>query len=406
MPISETHVSSPPGANTRAESLAPTARGLSFSVYQSDTFVNAWILANVLGALSVLCADTGVSAAEFATWAIFLLANCGLLKRVITNSDDARAKAGHSRDALTAIAAIFGLLWAWPLHWAIGGGELPQAFTIMIGGGVVLLALPLFAPRGAAYFALLAGFCAALGALFLAHGVARWSIGGLLAFLLPTVIMARLYRALIANVEQLLEHGLDAVSPAPLENHDYLDDARSRIGALRHQLVDHARLHATVHAIADGIVRVNALGIIDYMNPAAERMTGYGLRQARGLPLGNVVMLQAPGARELAANSVATCLDRGELFISDEGTTLRPRDGGILRISFTPSRRYAKEMLAWGLYCSYATSPMRAITRMPVQHVPHLIPLLRCVIALSLNRACSAHSKRPSLGVRASMHCV
>ena len=202
MPISETHVSSPPGASTRAAPLAPAARGLSFTVYQSDTFVNAWILANVLGALSVLCADTGVSAAEFATWAIFLLGNCGLLKRVITNSDDARAKAGPSLDALTAIAVIFGLLWAWPLHWAIGGGELPQAFTIMIGGGVVLLALPLFAPRGAAYFALLAGFCAALGALFLAHGVARWSIGGLLAFLLPTVIMARLYRALIANVDQ------------------------------------------------------------------------------------------------------------------------------------------------------------------------------------------------------------
>ena len=335
MPISETHVSSPPGANTRAESLAPTARRLSFSVYQSDTFVNAWILANVLGALSVLCADTGVSAAEFATWAIFLLGNCGLLKRVLTDSDDARAKAGHSLDALTAIAVIFGLLWAWPLHWAIGGGELPQAFTVMIGGGVVLLALPLFAPRGAAYFALLTGFCGALGALFLAHGVAWWSIGGLLAFLLPTVIMARLYRALIANVEQLLEHGLGAVSPAPLESHDYLDHARSKIGALRHQLVDHARLRATLHAMADGVVRVNALGIIDYMNPAAERMTGYDLREARGLPLGNVVMLQAPGAHELAANAVATCLDRGELFSSDEGTTLRPRDGGILRITFT-----------------------------------------------------------------------
>ena len=85
----------------------------------------------------MLCARTGVSAAEFATWAVFLLGNCGLLKRAITRGDDARAKTGHSLDALTAIAVIFGLLWAWPVHWAIGSGELPQATTIMIGGGVV-----------------------------------------------------------------------------------------------------------------------------------------------------------------------------------------------------------------------------------------------------------------------------
>lgn len=340
MPISETHVSSALGSRARVEPLAPAARRLSFTVYQSATFVNAWMLANGLGALAVLCVRTGVSAAECATWAVFLMGNCGLLKRVITNGENARAKARHSLDALTAIAVIFGLLWAWPAHWALGSGELPLTFTIMIGGGVVLLGLPVFAPRGAAYVVLLTGFCTALSALLLAHGVASWGIcAGVLAFLLPTVITARLQRELIANVEQLLDHGLGAASSALpstlLEDHDYLDDARSKVGALRHQLVDYAQLHATMHAIVDGVVRVNTLGIIEYMNPAAERMTGYELRQARGLPIGHVVMLQAPGARELAANSVATCIDRGELFRNDDGTTLRQRDGGIQRITFT-----------------------------------------------------------------------
>ncbi len=44
----------------------------------------------------------------------------------------------------------------------------------------------------------------------------------------------------------------------------------------------------TLHSIGDGVITTDAEGRIDYMNPIAERYTGWGNTEARGLPLAQV----------------------------------------------------------------------------------------------------------------------
>lgn len=48
---------------------------------------------------------------------------------------------------------------------------------------------------------------------------------------------------------------------------------------------------AALHSIADAVITTNFKGLIVYINPAAEKLTGYSLESARNLPIGSVVRL-------------------------------------------------------------------------------------------------------------------
>ena len=48
------------------------------------------------------------------------------------------------------------------------------------------------------------------------------------------------------------------------------------------------RAEVTLASIADGVIRTDAHGIIDYLNPAAERLTGWSSEEAKGQSLSEV----------------------------------------------------------------------------------------------------------------------
>jgi len=58
------------------------------------------------------------------------------------------------------------------------------------------------------------------------------------------------------------------------------------------------RALVTLHAIADAVIFVDAHGRIDYLNRAAERLTGYPLHEARGRPVAEVVQTIDERSRE------------------------------------------------------------------------------------------------------------
>jgi diguanylate cyclase (GGDEF)-like protein/PAS domain S-box-containing protein len=61
------------------------------------------------------------------------------------------------------------------------------------------------------------------------------------------------------------------------------------------------RALVTLHAIADAVIFVDARGCIDYLNRAAERLTGYPMHEARGRPVGEVVRAVDERSRERVA---------------------------------------------------------------------------------------------------------
>jgi PAS domain S-box-containing protein len=90
------------------------------------------------------------------------------------------------------------------------------------------------------------------------------------------------------------------------------------VGATSRPVLDapHAaiRLHLaeeTLGAIVDTVITIDRHGHIEYMNPAAEDLTGYQLDDVRGKPIGSVLQISAPDADWLTNQLVQTCLQEG-----------------------------------------------------------------------------------------------
>jgi diguanylate cyclase (GGDEF)-like protein/PAS domain S-box-containing protein len=81
-------------------------------------------------------------------------------------------------------------------------------------------------------------------------------------------------------------------------------------------LREHERALATLGAIGDGIIRTDAQGRIDFLNPAAELLTGWSDRRAQGCQVEEVFQLIDEVARQPLPDPVAVCLRAGSIVRS------------------------------------------------------------------------------------------
>jgi diguanylate cyclase (GGDEF)-like protein/PAS domain S-box-containing protein len=101
------------------------------------------------------------------------------------------------------------------------------------------------------------------------------------------------------------------------------------------------RAQVTLASIGDGVIRTDAHGRIDYMNPVAEKLTGWSLAGARRRPLTEIYQAVDGATRKPLLNPVAACL-RGEPWVDLPGyPLLLRRDGAEFPIqdSAAPIRR-------------------------------------------------------------------
>ncbi len=107
------------------------------------------------------------------------------------------------------------------------------------------------------------------------------------------------------------------------------------------------RAQVTLHSIGDAVITTDANGHIDFLNPAAEALTGWSLSNARGQPAEQVLFVVDEQTRRPLQSSVSVCLAKGSAAqtnanavlidragkahaISDLATPIRARDGQIL----------------------------------------------------------------------------
>lgn len=87
------------------------------------------------------------------------------------------------------------------------------------------------------------------------------------------------------------------------------------------------RLRVTLEAVADGIISTDAHGLITFMNPAAEQLTGHAVADAMGRPAASVFVVRREEDGGPAACPVATCLLEGRRVEPETGLVLIARDG-------------------------------------------------------------------------------
>lgn len=125
-------------------------------------------------------------------------------------------------------------------------------------------------------------------------------------------------------------------------------------------------LQVTLQSIGDAVITTDAQGRVQWLNPVAERMTGWRADEAQGLPLEQVFQIVNETTRAPCVNPVAACLnevqvvglakqtlliarDGSEHGIEDSAAPIRHRDGRVMGVvlvfhDVTEQRRLSSEM--------------------------------------------------------------
>ena len=80
-------------------------------------------------------------------------------------------------------------------------------------------------------------------------------------------------------------------------------------------LAEQERAAVTLASIGDGVVRTDAEGRVDYLNPVAEQLTGCTLAEALGRPLGEVFHVVDEHTGQPRPNPVERCLAEGDVVV-------------------------------------------------------------------------------------------
>jgi len=92
---------------------------------------------------------------------------------------------------------------------------------------------------------------------------------------------------------------------------------------LAHQ---HELMRVTLHSIGDAVITTDAAGLINWLNPVAERMTGWLSSEALGRPLLQVFHIVNEETREPAPDPVAACMAEGRIVGLAHHTLLISKD--------------------------------------------------------------------------------
>jgi diguanylate cyclase (GGDEF)-like protein/PAS domain S-box-containing protein len=83
----------------------------------------------------------------------------------------------------------------------------------------------------------------------------------------------------------------------------------------------------TLESIADAVITTDSAGRMLYLNPVAERLTGWRTTEALGLPAATILTFITDTTREPVESTVARCLQEGRAVDLADGVLLLRRDG-------------------------------------------------------------------------------
>ena len=85
------------------------------------------------------------------------------------------------------------------------------------------------------------------------------------------------------------------------------------------------RAQVTLQSIGDGVITTDAKGCVDYINPVAQDLTGWDMRNARGKPVTEIMTIINEHTRATVENPVMRCLKDGRVITLAENSILITR---------------------------------------------------------------------------------
>jgi diguanylate cyclase (GGDEF)-like protein/PAS domain S-box-containing protein len=136
-------------------------------------------------------------------------------------------------------------------------------------------------------------------------------------------------------------------SGAPLEMRGVIWDINVRKTAEEALFQQKERVEVTLHSIGDAVITTDQKGIVDYLNPIAEDLTGWRVEDAVGKPLNQIFHIINENTRLLAVNPVDKCLREGKIVALANHSVLISREGREISIedSAAPIRNKQGEII-------------------------------------------------------------
>jgi diguanylate cyclase (GGDEF)-like protein/PAS domain S-box-containing protein len=91
-------------------------------------------------------------------------------------------------------------------------------------------------------------------------------------------------------------------------------------------VAQHERLRVTLHSISEGVITTDAQGYVEYLNPVAEKLTGWSNAAARGRPSNVVFRIVNETTRLRPTNPVEVCLSEDRVVDMADHAVLISRD--------------------------------------------------------------------------------
>ena len=109
----------------------------------------------------------------------------------------------------------------------------------------------------------------------------------------------------------------------------------------------HELLRVTLRSIGDGVITTDPAGIVNWMNPVAERLTGWGHDEAAGRALTEIFVIKNETTGETVENPILACLERKEVVLVSDNTVLYSRQSEVFGVedSATPIRNEAGDIV-------------------------------------------------------------
>ena len=92
------------------------------------------------------------------------------------------------------------------------------------------------------------------------------------------------------------------------------------------------RTQVTLHSIGDGVIAADIEGRVTYLNPAAEKLTGWGMAEAVGVPLLDVFQVHDEASGDIMFDPMSTVIQQAKTSKSSGAVILRRRDSSTLSI--------------------------------------------------------------------------
>jgi len=155
-------------------------------------------------------------------------------------------------------------------------------------------------------------------------------------------------------------------------NQQVQSELAKRKSAERKTVEEKKRLQLVLHSIGEAVITTDTIGIVQYLNPIAESLTGWAAESAQGLPLGKVFHVIDERTRERLPDLVDQCIrERGVIGVPDH-TVLLSRTGSEYAVqdSVAPIRDWNNEILGVVLVFNDVTEARRMAWQM-TYHATH-----------------------------------